>query len=69
MPTINCCNKCPDRKIGCHATCEKYIQAKANYEAAKAYDKAHRPPKLCNYDFDEIGHANSKRYRKKIREF
>jgi len=21
---INCCFKCEDRKIGCHASCEKY---------------------------------------------
>lgn len=25
---FNCCNNCTDRKIGCHANCKKYLNAK-----------------------------------------
>lgn len=30
-----CTRDCPDRKSGCHSVCEKYINAKAEYEQAK----------------------------------
>lgn len=26
MGTIKCCKLCPDRYVGCHAECERYIQ-------------------------------------------
>lgn len=29
---IYCCKDCPDRKVGCHVTCEKYIQEKADID-------------------------------------
>ena len=29
---IKCCYKCQDRVVGCHATCEKYITEKAEWE-------------------------------------
>jgi hypothetical protein len=29
---INCCYNCPDRKLGCHGYCEKYISAKESHE-------------------------------------
>lgn len=32
---IHCCRDCPDRHIGCHATCESYIRQKAEYEENK----------------------------------
>lgn len=41
---IDCCNGCeaPKRHPGCHATCEIYITAKAEYDARKAkYDREH----------------------------
>ena len=33
---ITCCKDCATRHPGCHGTCEKYIQQKAELEAAKA---------------------------------
>lgn len=27
-PYFFCCNNCPDRKIGCHTSCKKYLQIK-----------------------------------------
>ena len=29
------CRGCQERKLGCHATCEKYLAAKAEYEQKK----------------------------------
>ena len=28
----NCCKDCPDRFIGCHSTCERYISAKKEHD-------------------------------------
>lgn len=33
---ITCCKDCTERHPGCHGTCEKYIQQKADLDAAKA---------------------------------
>ncbi len=33
---ITCCKDCPDRYPGCHGKCEKYIAARAEYDAQKA---------------------------------
>lgn len=32
MMRVHCCKDCTNRVVGCHATCEKYIQAKENNE-------------------------------------
>lgn len=29
---ITCCKDCPDRHVGCHATCERYLEQKATLE-------------------------------------
>ena len=29
---IQCCRNCPDRSVGCHSTCEKYISEKAAHD-------------------------------------
>ncbi len=35
MSKIKCCIGCTDRKLFCHMNCNKYITAKATYEAEK----------------------------------
>ena len=37
---ITCCYKCEDRHVGCHSTCEKYIEQKAMSDAER--DKRNR---------------------------
>lgn len=32
MKSFECCRYCDDRVIGCHSTCEKYIEAKAKHD-------------------------------------
>ena len=34
------CRGCQERKLGCHATCEKYLAAKAEYEQKKKIFRA-----------------------------
>lgn len=29
---IHCCKDCHNREVGCHVTCEKYIQEKADID-------------------------------------
>lgn len=33
--TISCCYECPDRKLHCHSTCEKYITEQKEYQEVK----------------------------------
>lgn len=28
IPYFHCCKDCPERTVGCHATCETYLTAK-----------------------------------------
>lgn len=45
----NCCWNCQDRKVGCHARCEKYLQyAKEREQINEARQAEH------NKDFMEI---------------
>lgn len=36
MAGITCCRNCKNRSIGCHSTCEVYIQQAEEYHALKA---------------------------------
>jgi hypothetical protein len=33
------CQRCENRKIGCHSTCQKYLEAKGKHEAYKLAEK------------------------------
>lgn len=35
MISIHCCKDCPDRHVGCHATCETYIKEKKENDEMK----------------------------------
>jgi hypothetical protein len=35
----NCCYHCPNRKVGCHSTCEKYLAFLKENEIAKAKER------------------------------
>ncbi len=47
MDSITCCYKCPNRKLGCHATCSEY--AKSVAENAKKKEII-RQQKEARYD-------------------
>lgn len=36
---IKCCKDCPDRVVGCHSTCEKYINEKNAVDIQKQKEK------------------------------
>lgn len=51
------CKDCPNREIGCHSKCEKYIQFKNDLKKDKAKEKAE---KKIEYDF---WYNEAKKYR------
>lgn len=43
------CKDCNNRTVGCHGSCEKYITAKAAYDAEKELlREAREPDRICN---------------------
>lgn len=47
---FNCCKNCTDRKIGCHADCKKYLDAKLkSAEFEKHKRKEMEKDKKINY--------------------
>lgn len=38
---FNACYKCPDRQLGCHKDCEKYLAERRAYEQMKERKKKH----------------------------
>ena len=42
MSKIKCCMDCKERKLFCHSTCEKYIEAKALNDARALYLREQR---------------------------
>lgn len=51
MSSISVCKDCPDRKIGCHATCQKYIEQ----------SEQNRKEKLCIWEARKIDEAQRDR--------
>lgn len=39
---INCCYKCETREVGCHSTCEKYLDQKTQWNEQQELIKAKR---------------------------
>lgn len=54
------CYKCADREIGCHSTCEKYIEYQADNELYKEMVRMAR-----NYHSRIAGYESEKRKRLK----
>jgi len=55
----NPCRGCEERYVGCHGSCEKYIQAKKETEEAKENERAYK----ANVDY--LGERKRKRERKR----
>lgn len=67
---IPCCFERPDRIPGCHATCEKYKQQRAEYDAKRAEHKKKTDVQrgLSEYHYDGIHKTTRRRiYRGKYR--
>lgn len=54
--SINSCKDCKDRYIGCHSTCEKYINAK------KEYDELQEKIKKSKYRENDLNFVSSKKH-------
>ena len=46
-----CCYKCEDRHMGCHGTCEKYIEAKKKHDEykTKVFEKETEEARMKGY--------------------
>ena len=61
---ITCCKDCPDRHIGCHATCERYLEQKATLE--EEADRA-REYKLVDIEYSKLSKDHlCRKIKKKI---
>ena len=61
------CKDCPDRKVGCHGSCEKYARAKAAYaEKAEEVFKVKRTyDDFDDYKIDAVIKARERSRRKR----
>lgn len=50
---VHTCKDCQDRHVGCHSTCERYINAKRTYEEEKI-----RINKIKGKEYVYIDHRN-----------
>lgn len=53
---INSCKDCKDRHVGCHSTCEKYINAK------KEYDELQEKIKKSKYRENDLNFVSSRKH-------
>lgn len=56
------CNGCKDRYVGCHSSCEKYIEDRAELDVRNAKEKQLKSvsESINNWDFDKVVFWGSK---------
>lgn len=56
------CNGCEDRHVGCHSSCEKYIEDKAKLDAHNAREQQLKSASksIDKWDFDKVMFWSSK---------
>ena len=59
------CMDCPDRVVGCHATCEKYLKEREEHERLKVLDKPRHD--MLEYAASGISKSKSKVAKRKQR--
>lgn len=68
MSTIDCCNDCvpPKRHVGCHGTCEEYLDQKKRWEEDKKKIKENnsKNQRIMSCDFEKVTYANFKSRKK-----
>ena len=47
MGWFNNCRSCENRTVGCHSTCEKYIEDRARYDEIKERERKDNDIKGC----------------------
>jgi hypothetical protein len=64
---FECCHKCtaPKRHPGCHASCEEYLKAKAEFERIKQESDPGREYRL--YSVDKISHILDRKAKENSR--
>lgn len=61
------CMGCPERKVGCHSTCDKYLdyRSKLDGENKKINDAKSKDATMYEYVFDRLSTYDAKRKLKK----
>lgn len=58
---IQCCYKCTSRHIGCHGTCQRYLEEKAQWEKDKAKMRQSMPVIIYPSDFEMLACMHKQR--------
>lgn len=58
---ISCCYGCEDRKVGCHGTCEKYIEECKQWKEQKDFLKAKNANVVgySNFSYNNVMHSGA----------
>ncbi len=65
-PKVGVCKDCIKRELGCHSTCEKYINAKKEWETEKnkIYVEKGKTADYDNYHFEAVRKRKATKDRK-----
>lgn len=50
---FNACYKCPDRHLGCHKTCERYLSEKRKYDEMRERKKKDMHVDMMLYEIEK----------------
>lgn len=64
MSSISVCKDCPDRQIGCHAICQKYIEQSEQNRKEREEIRKQRDMDNAQKDRAIEGHIRMRRRRK-----
>ena len=62
---ITVCKDCPDRVIGCHSNCERYIAEKADHDAEKTQIFRERNKEMAQISIAKAGIKRMKKGKKR----
>lgn len=66
MSIIKCCYRCPDRTVGCHSVCEKYITQKAENDAIRERIHKQKMEEVNINSYTKQAYDNVRKNRKRI---
>lgn len=61
MLAIRCCYECTSRHVGCHGTCQRYLDAKEQLEKEKAKMHQDMPVVIHQSDFEMLACMHKQR--------
>lgn len=65
MVIKNACKDCPDRAVGCHSKCEKYIEFKNQMSEVKKKEEEYKISASIYHQYGKPGFGNGIRQARK----